>query len=735
MNFSFQSTSGANDAPAGTPAGGNLGRPLVSRNRSALVHGTLVLFALAIVGKAVKLQLVEGREWAQFATGQQVKERDIVAPRGRIFDATGNVLVETRELVQLNISPWEVKPTKKLENPRATLRDGLRALKVPEKLIRRAIDPKSHNAVLLPGLYLPSAVERVASLPGVYPQRRYSRSVSAPQGIRNVIGSVNSNDVPSGGIEQELDSLLRGVRGRNVLLSNGRGTLMESPQFVGTAARAGHSVRLTLNQSLQEIAENELATAMKRTGASGGDVVIIDPRDGAVLVMAGAREGKPAPASTALTEAYEPGSVMKPFLVARLLDAERTTPGEIINTENGKFTVAGRTIIDEHKAPAMAVRDIIRHSSNVGVAKLAQRFSPREQYEAIRDFGFGVYTGVPYPGESRGRLYTTDQWTAKSSSALAMGYEMSATPLQIATAYASLANGGELLQPGLVREITDAEGNVVYQHTRRVVRRVLTPEATTTMRAMLESVVDSGTATAAELATYDVAGKSGTAKRVVGRVYESEKYNSTFAGMFPAQQPQYVFVARLIDPLGKIYGGVVSGEMVNGILQAALATRDASLDRRALAAVAKQLPVPVAKPLTPQQTLARLRDSLRQDSLRAPMPAAVEPVAEAARVVVTLPLPGAGNAPASPSRSKAAATSGARGVAGPASAAVTASGAPSRAARPVPTVYGLDLRQAVRTLHAAGFQVRIAKGVSGRTRPASGAVVRPGTTVVLESQQ
>ncbi|HYW30804.1 MAG TPA: penicillin-binding transpeptidase domain-containing protein [Gemmatimonas sp.] len=730
MNFSFLS-SPVSDSPAEGSAGAIPGRPLVSRSRSALVHGTLVLFALAIVARAVQLQLVDGKRWAQVATGQQVKEREIVAPRGRIFDATGNVLVETRELVQLNISPWEVVPNKKVPNPRQALRDGLRALEVPDNLIKRAVDPSSRKAVLLPRLYSPSAVERLASVPGVHPERRYRRTISAPQGIRTVLGDVNSADVPRGGIEQELDSLLRGVRGRKILLSNGRGVLVESPQFENTAARAGHSVHLTLNQSLQEIAESELANAMKRTGATGGDVVILDPRDGAVLVMAGARDGKLAPSSTALTEPYEPGSVMKPFLVARLLDAQRTTPDEVINTENGKFVIAGRAVVDEHKAPTMAVRDVIRFSSNVGVVKLAQRLSPREQYEAIRDFGFGVFTGVPYPGESRGVLMTTDRWTEKSSSALAMGYEMSATPLQIATAYASLANGGELLQPGLVREITDAEGNVVYRHQRRVVRRVLSPEATMTMRAMLEAVVDSGTATAAELATYDVAGKSGTARRVIGRAYAAAKYNSTFAGMFPAQQPQYVFVARLIDPLGKIFGGVVSGEMVNGILQSALATRDASLDRRALAAVAKQLPVPVAKPLTPQQLIARMRDSLRRDSLRAPAPAAVEPVAEAARVVVALPLAGVGDA-STLEASSTSSTSSSTSL--PTTRGISRTGA-TGAPRTVPTVYGLDLRQAVRTLHAAGFQVRIAKGVSGRTRPTSGTVARAGTTVVLESHQ
>lgn len=149
-------------------------------------------------------------------------------------------------------------------------------------------------------------------------------------------------------------------------------------------ARPGHTVTLTINQSLQEIAEQALTDARKRTGASGGDVVILDPRDGAILALAGVRDGKAALTSTPLAEPYEPGSVMKPFVVSRLLDAGRAQPDEMLNTENGTWSVAGRTLSDEHKAASMSVRDIIRFSSNIGTAKLAMRFN---EQQGIRPFG------------------------------------------------------------------------------------------------------------------------------------------------------------------------------------------------------------------------------------------------------------------------------------------------------------------------------------------------------------
>lgn len=679
--------------------------PLVSRTRAWWVHVSLVAVALTILARSVQLQLVEGEQWGLVAAKQQVRELTTTPLRGRILDATGRVLVETRELTRVTITPYELRSTKRLGDTRTRVRDGMRALDVPAALIRRAMDT-TQKWVELPGLYAPSAVERFAGIPGVRRELVYRRMQSAAVGIQRVIGTIDNANQPQGGIEQAADSLLRGVKGRDALMLDGRGNRVISPTLSGVSAQPGHTVTLTLNQSLQEIAETELAKAMVRTGATGGDVVMLDPRDGSVLALAGARDGKPSSSSTPLTQAYEPGSVMKPFIVARLLDTRRATPDEMVNTENGRYTFAKRTILDEHSAAQLPVRDVIRFSSNIGIVKLAQRFTTQEEFELLRDFGFGVYSGVPYPAESRGRLRLPKDWEAQSPGSIAMGYEMMATPLQIAVAYAAIANGGELLQPHLIKHIIDANGAVTYAHERRVIRRAMSPQTALTIRTMLESVVDSGTSKEAELATFDVGGKSGTARRGEHGHYLEGDYNSTFAGMFPARAPQFVLVARLIDPVSKIYGGVVSGALVNGILQAALATRDVSLDRDALSRQAKPLPPP--KPKSEHALEIAARDSARFDSLRAPAPPAAVALAAPANVVVDLPLH----------------TPTVRGV--------VDSGLSDRMLV-MPSIYGLDLRQAVRTLHAAGLHVKVVNGKLGQTRPAAGALVRAGATVLLES--
>ena len=684
----------------------------VSLARSMIVHGALVLFAVAILARAVQLQIVEHDSWLRVADRQHVDQQTIQPLRGAITDANGTVLVESREQVKLSIAPREIRDVRRknakrgdpLVKTRAVLRSGLRALSVPESQIRNALDT-NQKWVSLPRLYLPSDIERLAGLPGVHVERVRRRINSASDNLRGVLGAVDADDAPVGGIELELDGFLRGQAGNRAVVRDPRAGNVESPELASTEALPGHTVTLTVNQALQEIAENELRRALGRTGGTGGDVVILDPRDGSVLALAGVRNGKPANTSTPMALAYEPGSVMKPFLVSRLFDMGKTTPDEIIDTENGSAMLPGRRrpLTDEHKAPQMPVRDVIRFSSNIGTAKLALRMTPREEFEAMRDFGFGSLTGVPYPAESKGSLPLPARWSGSTQTAVSIGYEVTATPLQIALAYAAIANDGELLQPALVKEVRDAQGAMVYRHERRVVRRVLSVKTAREMRGLLASVVDSGTGTSAELATFDVAGKSGTARRSENGQYLDGKYNATFAGMFPAQAPQYVLVARIIDPKGVYYGGIVSGSLVNGILQAALATRNSALDRNALAEVAKAMPLPVVKPKSEKALAMAVRDSLHRDSLLAPPPPKAEPAPAAARVVVALPFKAPKALPLD-----------------------------DRSVRPVPSVFGLDVRQATRTLHAAGFQVSVARGSDVRTRPSAGTLLRVGSTVQLE---
>ena len=656
---------------------------MIRLTRISIVFWALVAFAVALVGRAGQVQLWQGATWASRAARQHVASTKVPAPRGEIRDASGVTLAESRQLVSLSIAPREVRD-------RRALGRALTAAGVPRAYVARATDA-GRAWVELPGRYVPTEVATVTAMRGVYTEPVIERVYTPSPGIRRLIGRANGERGVEG-LELGLDSLLRGTQGVSPLMRDARGRRIESPSTIaGTvAARPGHTVVLTLNYQLQEIADRALTTAMAKMNASGGDIVIVDPFSGAVLAMASQRPSGSTTA-TALTEPFEPGSTLKPFVAATLLSLGRARADEVIETYGGTYRTQGRTITDLHKEKALSLSDVIRWSSNVGIVRFAERLTPDEQYLALRDFGFGMAPGTPYPSESEGRLYAPRAWSRVTPASMAMGYEISVTPLQLAMAYASIANGGALLEPSLVREIRTPDGDVVFRHRRRVVRRVMDEDVASQVRTMLVDVVEKGTATEADLSSWMVGGKTGTTRTaLVGqRGYAQGQYFATFVGLFPADAPQYVVLVKLDRPAG-MYGGVAAAPVTRTVLEAALAARDAALDRESLAAHDKRRPSISAGDVVPSPAEPIERAAL------------VEEAKGSVPVLVDL-----------------------------------AAGAESRASAPprrrtVPDVRGLPLRDAVRALHDAGFRVELATGGEGGTWPAAGAVMVEGAVVRLQ---
>src|SRR5688500_14881030 len=415
----------------------------------------------------------------------------------------------------------------------------------------------------------------------------------------------------------------------------------------------------------------------------------MNPHTGEILAMATNRAGRNVWANTAITEPFEPGSTLKPFVAAALLSRGRARVDEVIPTFNGKLELDGRTIVDMHKAPQLSLADVIRFSSNVGIVLFGQRLSPREKYDTFRDLGFGMASGVPLPAEAPGTLREPALWSRQTPASILLGYEIAVTPLQLVAAYSAIANGGELREPHLVKEVRSPEGEVLYRSEPRTVRRVMSREIARTMREMLLAVVQEGTATKADLETFAVAGKSGTARRtVINAGYTAGNYTASFVGLFPAEDPQYVVLVKLDSPGGARYaGGDIAAPVTRIVLRAALAARDAALNRESLA-------------VAPAGSVAsRIRSGSGDTSTPAAESTATAPV-PAISHRVSLPL--------KPSPKPVA-------------------GAP----RIVPSVDGLSLRAAVATLHSRGFQVRIVDGSSMATLPAAGTLASPGTIIQL----
>lgn len=666
---------------------------MLQTTRLRLIQGVLVAFAVALVLRAGWVQLWQGERWERLAARQHYVRNALPAPRGEILDVTGIPLAQSEVRVRLAIVPREVQDRRRLEGE-------LRRLGVDPAAIRRAMD-RNRKWVEIPRAFLPSEVALLSALPGVHSEPRVQRDYVPLEGLRRVVGRTTGDEVGQDGIELVLDSLLRGERGSVRALKGAGGERYEPLDAMTQPPRPGHSVALTVSYAMQDICDRALMDAGARLGISGGDIVVLEPTRGEIRCLASWRDTGKGTASAALIEPFEPGSTLKPFIAGRMVEMERARMDEVIETFGGRYRWCGRDITDVHDADQMSLADVIRFSSNIGIARVTERLTKRELYETLRDFGFGAPTGIAYPSEASGLLKEPGQWSCPSQSAMARGYEISVTAVQLAAAYGAIANDGLLLVPTLIREIRDADGALVYEHAPQVVRRVMKPKTARMLREVLASVVDSGTATDASLATFDLGGKSGTARGFANGRYVPGSYIATFVGLFPARNPQYVVVVKLDNPRGTYYGGKTAAPVAKAILQAAIAARGAALNRGELAMQRVRYVPPASELDAPSRRVvaAGRPGNARSAGNERPRYAFVDstPLAPPVRVTFDLradpvtPLPGESVV--------------------------------------VPDVRGLPLRVAARELHRAGLRVSLVSDVPFEIAPAPGSTVEAGTLI------
>lgn len=634
------------------------------RRRSVLAAWLLATGALA--ARAVQIQVVQASEWAAIAEAQHRMDLDVAAPRGAVLDRDGMPLAVSRERFRVAFAPREVSD---LDAVRKVLAEELG---LPARQARTLTDPARPWSIV-PGLHAPGVRDHFRGIRGVRFERELQRHHPHGALARGVLGLVRE-DRGAGGIEMAFEDVLRGTPGREVVARDHLGQPIPGERLLVQSPASGDDVVLTLDMDLQEIAQEALEEAIERTGARGGDVLVTDPATGEILALVSLRGGEPAGLS-AIHTPYEPGSTLKPFTVAGLLSEGLATLEDTVDVGNGTWRVEGRTLHDVHSSGLMSIGDALRVSSNVGIAKAASRFSRGQQYETLRDFGFGVPTGIELPGEAPGVLRHPTDWSDQSPASLAIGYEIAVTPLQMAMAYGALANGGLLMKPRLVREIRRADGSRVEPSGPETIRRVLPERVAREVSRALVGVVEDGTGSSARLATFEVAGKSGTSRAYGQAGYLSGAYYSSFVGFFPADDPQLVVFVKLDRPDGAYYGGAVAAPVTRATMEAALAARSTPLDRAALVRS-------VLRDVGPETEAPTVRF------------AAVAPEEPVSRPVPPVQALGDGLA--------------------------------------LPDVTGLPARVAVRRLHAVGLRVVLAgEGDLRRSLPPPGSRVVPGDTIRL----
>jgi cell division protein FtsI (penicillin-binding protein 3)/stage V sporulation protein D (sporulation-specific penicillin-binding protein) len=412
---------------------------------------------------------------------------------------------------------------------------------------------------------------------GIYFEQEATRVYPNDQMLCHVLGYVNGENVGVEGIERTMEEFLRGHDGFRYTERDRTGKEIVPYRGQERDARNGCNVRLTIDMGLQNIIEMELDSAIKQFHPKSATVILMQPKTGEILALANrpnfnlnAQDDVPPDfrRNRAIADIIEPGSTFKIVTTAAALTEKIVRPETMINCENGYF--AAVKLHDHRPFPDLSVHDILVRSSNIGVAKLAIQLGDQKFYEYVRRFGFGERTGVNLPGEIGGLVHPPHKWSKISITRMPMGQEVGATPLQVVTAMCAIANGGHLMLPQIIRDVTDDQGHVVTQFPPQEVRTVASTQATDAVRQALVDVVGpKGTAALAHVAGYKVAGKTGTAQKLDadGR-YSHEHYVVSFVGFMPAEDPAFVALVLLDDAQvahDKNYGGMVAAPIFSRI--------------------------------------------------------------------------------------------------------------------------------------------------------------------------
>ncbi len=566
--------------------------------RTAFIQFCLGLGMALVLARSAQLQLVRGEEFAERAARQRTSTVIMPARRGTIYDRGGTPLVVSQEQYHVSIAPEQVS------DRRATARSVARALGESAAELERAL-ASGRKSVYRHGPYTAVQVQPLRDVPGVHLEPlqrriRYGGDFAAPMlGVFDAEAGAGRS-----GIEKALDSLLRGTPGEAVVLRNPRGQKFESPSRLVSNPMPGNDVYLTIDERLQEIAERALDEALAGMDARAGDIVFLDPFTGELLAVASRQEGE-RPSAAAFTAPFEPGSTAKLFAAAALLREGRVAATDTVSGENGRWVIdpplaVPYAIHDEHPSEEpLTLAHAVEISSNIGMAKFARRLEPGELHGALRDFGFGTKTGVEML-ESDGVLPSPARWEADiTTESLSRGYNINVTAIQLASAYAVVANGGTLFAPTLVKRVEAPGGATLYQHRPEPVRRVISQEVARKLRSYLRGAVGAtGTGELGQIKNYELVGKTGTAQVARDGRYVPGEYTASFASIWPADDPQLVAVVKIDNPRkGSIFGGLTAAPLTRDILEEALASRNQALQLNRLASTGMvRLPDPPTPP-------------------------------------------------------------------------------------------------------------------------------------------
>jgi cell division protein FtsI (penicillin-binding protein 3) len=545
--------------------------------RIIAVAGGIAVLLISVALRIVQLTLTDAADLARIARRQQREHVQISAHRGAIVDRHGETLASSVDRPSIFLRPARVTDRARVQTALAgTL--GLPSQHIAAKLknpapfvwIKRAVSPRERDVI------------EALKLDGVGDVTEARRFYPHESAAAHVVGLAGVDLQGLEGVERYYDRDLRAdprtlevdrdARGREILTDG-----VEDPHDM-----EGATLQLTVDLAIQDLTERALERGVREAGARAGTAIVLDPWTGEVLALANVPTFDPNHRATAIasrrrnravTDFYEPGSTFKPLLAAAAIEHGVVRPDEMIFCENGRYPV-GKWIIHDHgKHEWLSVAEILQVSSNIGAAKIGERLGRERFHEFLTALELGRLTGIDLPGEVGGLLRPLADWSRIALVTTSFGQGVAVTPLQMARAFAAIANGGLLMKPYVGVHAVGPEGDVIWEHRPTVVRRVMRPETAATITAMLERVLDEGgTGTRARVAGFRVAGKTGTAQKIAegtGR-YSPHARIASFVGFLPADAPRLVVLALIDEPQTSSYGGIVAAPVFAEIAAGAM---------------------------------------------------------------------------------------------------------------------------------------------------------------------
>jgi len=536
------------------------------RGRRIFISLCMGLAAVTLLYRAVCLQVLDKEFLLHQGEARHLRVVSLPAHRGMIQDRNGEPLAISTPVESVWINPQELGGEQQRIPELAKLLSMDR-----DKVTRLLASRADREFVYLKRHISPAVASQVKDMqiPGVYLQREYRRYYPAAEVTAHVLGMTNIDDVGLEGVELAYEEWLAGEPGAKRVVKDGQHNVIEDVESI-SRPRPGKDLRLSIDRRIQYLAYRELKAAVQEQKARSGTAVVLDVRSGQVLAMVNQpsfnpnsrkRAQRSSMRNRAVTDVFEPGSTMKPFIVATALESGRYRPDTPVSTSPGWFRVGVNTVRDVHDYGDLDVSGVIRKSSNVGITKIALSLAAEDIWTGLSEVGFGTPTYSGFPGEASGLLSHYSGWNAIETATLAYGYGISVTALQLAQAYAVLA------ADGIRRPVAFLKDSDVTEE-----RRVMPQQVARQVVAMLEQAAGpEGTAPLAQIAGYRVAGKTGTVHKSVAGGYSDNKYLSVFAGMAPASDPRLVMVVMIDEPgNGKHYGGQVAAPVFSRVISGAL---------------------------------------------------------------------------------------------------------------------------------------------------------------------